>query len=343
MYEHLVRAVNYSAKHTGPHGLPLMGFADWNDCLNLGTRKNRAESVMVAQMLVATAKELANLADLLGKKQDANKFRKLAADFTGRTNKYAWDGEWYRRGYTDDGDPVGSQKNKEGKIYLETQPWAVLSGVASPERALTCMNSVRKHLSTQYGIMILAPAYQDFHHELGSISVYPPGLKENGAIFCHPNPWAMVAECILGRGDLAFQYYQAILPAAKNEIAEIHKTEPYVYAQMIAGKEHKNHGEAKNSWLTGTAAWNFVAATQWILGIRPDYKGLMVDPCIPKSWNRFSVKRIFRGNTYFIKFSNPKGVNKGIANIIFDKKEIKGNILPVGRTGSTHFVEVTMG
>jgi cellobiose phosphorylase len=344
IYEHLTRAINFSTKNVGPHGLPKILFADWNDCLNLDQGKGKAESVMVAQMLVGAANEMARIAALIGKKQDIKKFATIAGKMKKAINKKAWDGEWYVRAYTDGLEPVGSKACREGKIYLETQAWAVLSGAADRERALKCMDSVHKHLATEHGIQVMIPPYSKFHHQLGSIGVYPPGLKENGAIFCHPNPWAMVAECMLGRGDRAYEYYRAILPAARNEIADLQKTEPYVYCQMIAGKHHKDFGEGKNSWLTGSACWNFVAVSQYILGVRPDYRGLLVDPCIPKEWKGFSVKRRFRGSDYYITVRNPDSVSKGVKSVTMDGKKLDGNLLPPDiRSGREHHVEVIMG
>ena len=211
-----------------------------------------------------------------------------------------------------------------------------MSGSADGERAKKCMDSVKKYLATEYGIMLMTPPYSKFYHELGSISIYPPGLKENGAIFCHPNPWAMVAECIIGpRRIRAFEYYKAILPATKNKIPETHKVEPYVYCQMIAGREHKDFGEGKNSWLTGTAAWNFVAISQWILGIRADYDGLTIDPCIPKEWKGFSVRRYFRGSNYFITVRNPNHVSKGVVKMTVDGKFTPGISFLPSRTRRT--------
>jgi len=343
MYEHLAKAIDYSMKNLGPHGLPLMFFADWNDCLNLGGLKNKAESVMVAQMLVAAAREMSCLARISGRSAAIQKYIDIEQQMKEAVNKHAWDGHWYLRGFTDDEKEVGSSKGKEGQIYLETQPWAVMSGVAEGDRAKKCMDSVKKYLATKYGIMILTPPYSKFYPELGSISIYPPGLKENGAIFCHPNPWAMIAECILGRGNQAFEYYKAILPATKNKIPDIHKVEPYIYCQMIAGRDHKNFGEGKNSWLTGTAAWNFVAVSNWILGIRADYKGLIVDPCIPSKWDGFSVKRLFRDCNYFITVRNPGHVCKGIKSLKVDGKSINGNLIPAFSDRKDHYVEVEMG
>jgi len=342
IYEHLARAISFTLKNLGPHRLPKILFADWNDCLNLDQGKGKAESVMVAQMLVAAAYEMSRLAEIIGKKQDAKKYAAIAAKMKKTVNQKAWDGAWYLRAFTDDLQPVGSKKCKEGKIYLETQAWAVLSGTADEKKALKCMDSVYKYLATEHGIQVMTPPYSKFYYQLGSIGVYPPGLKENGAIFCHPNPWAMIAECMLGRGDHAYQYYRAILPAARNIIADIHKTEPYVYCQMIAGKYHKDFGEGKNSWLTGSACWNFVAVSQYILGIRPDYEGLIIDPCLPKNWKGFSAKRHFRGADYYLTVRNPLGVNKGIKSIIMDGKKLPTNLLPITE-GKEHHIEVVMG
>ncbi|OGC33959.1 hypothetical protein A2311_00445 [candidate division WOR-1 bacterium RIFOXYB2_FULL_48_7] len=344
MYEHLARAISFSLKNIGPHGLPKILFADWNDCLNLDQGKGKAESVMVAQMLVGAAYEMAKLANLVGKKEESHKYTHIAEKMKAVINKKAWDGEWYVRAYTDDVEPVGSKSCKEGKIYLETQAWAVLSGTSDIDRGKKCMDSVNKHLATEHGIQVMTPPYSKFYYQYGSIGVYPPGLKENGAIFCHPNPWAMVAECLLGRGDRAYAYYRAILPSARNNIADLHKTEPYVYCQMIAGKFHKDFGEGKNSWLTGSACWNFVAMSQYILGIRADYQGLLVDPCIPKDWKGFSVKRVFRGSTYYITVRNPHHVSKGVKAVILDGERLETNLLPVAaKPGKEHHVEVVMG
>ncbi|MFH1541927.1 MAG: glycosyl hydrolase family 65 protein, partial [bacterium] len=344
IYDHLARAINFSVTHLGPHGLPKIYFADWNDCLNLTHNNEKAESVMVAQMVVLGAKEMINMAELINKKDDVKKFTKIAADMAKKINKIAWDGNWYMRAFDEQEEPIGSSQNKEGQIYLETQAWGVMSGTAEKDQALKCMDAVRKNLWTKHGIILMTPPYEKYIWKYGSICVYPPGLKENGGIFCHPNPWAMIAECMLGRGDIAYEYYKAIQPAARNEIADIHKTEPYIYCQMIAGKHHKDFGEGKNSWLTGAACWNFVAASQWILGIQPEYNGLKVDPCIPKKWKGFSVKRVFRGNTYYITVRNPEGVSKGIKSMTLDNKPLKDNLIPTEKTtGNEHHIEVIMG
>jgi len=343
MYEHLARAIKYSLKNAGPHKLPLAGFADWNDCLNMLGPKKRAESVMVAQMLAGACLEMSRMAAFTGKKTDSKKYLKLFEKVKKQINKVAWDGEWYVRAFDDNKKPVGSKKNHEGKIFLETQGWAVLTDVADKERAVKCLDSVNKHLATEHGIMILQPSFSKFYPELGSISIYPPGLKENGAIFCHPNPWIIIAECMVGRGDRAFKYYKAIAPSEKNKMPDKHRLEPYVYCQMIAGRDHKDFGEAKNAWLTGSAAWNFMAVSQWILGIRADYAGLKIDPCLPSGWDGFEAKRSFRGCDYHITVRNPGHVSKGIKEITVDGKKIKTAFIPHQKGKKSCKIEVVMG
>jgi len=343
IYEHLQRAIEYSWNNTGWHGLPKAGHADWNDCLNLHGPNGMGASVMIAEMFVYCANLLSELAEKSGRVLDVDKYKDMAMEMKERINKDAWDGEWYVRAFDDAGNVVGSKKNEEGKIWLETQTWAVISGVAEGERAIKCMDSVKKYLYTQYGILLFQPAFTKYNPSLGYVTVFPPGLKENAAIFCHTNPWAMIAETIIGRGEIAFKYYKTILPAAINDKADIHWTEPYVYSQMIAGRDHKDFGQAKNSWLTGTTAWNFVAISQYILGIKPTFDGLIISPCIPSKWKGFNVKRVFRGVTYNISVKNPDGVSKGVKKIILDGKEIKGNILPILKDKKEHNVEVLMG
>ena len=343
MYEHLVKALEFTQNHLGPHGIPNMFNADWNDCLNLYGDQKNSESVFVAMMFVYTAKLLAELSGLINKKNDKRKFLNMARSMTKKINDVAWDGNWYARAFTEKKNIVGSKKNKEGRIYLLPQAWAVIANIAPAKNLILAMNSLNKDLATKHGIMLLSPPYSNYSAELGSISLYPKGLKENGAIFCHPNPWAMIAETMLGRGDLAFKYYKSILPAAKNNIAEIRKTEPYVYCQMIGGKDYINFGEGKNSWLTGTAAWNFFAVSSYILGVRAGYKGLIVDPAIPKTWKKFKIIRKYRGVTYYIDIQNPKGVSKGIKKIVVNGKYVKGKIIPPQKNKNISFVEVIMG
>ena len=342
LYEHLIRAVEYSFKNCGRHGIPLLGYADWNDCLNnLG---KEAESVWVAQFLCYATKELAVLAKLIRKEKDCSRLNKLYQKMRRIINRCAWDGSWYIRIFDHKSRPVGSKKCKEGgKIYLNTQSWAVLSEIADNPKALKCMDAVKKNLATEHGIKLLAPAYKTFYPYIGAIGTFAPGLKENAGIFCHANPWAVIAETKLGRGNLAFSYYKRILPAARNAIAHIQKTEPYVYSQFIASDESPEFGRSRNSWLTGSASWNLVAASSYILGIRPDYKGLAIDPCIPKKWTYFKVKRFFRGAIYHIEVRNPEHVSSGIKAIAVDGKNISGNILPLFKPGTSHQVKVIMG
>jgi len=258
-------------------------------------------------------------------------------------NETAWDGDWYVRAFDDSGNPVGSSRRDEGKIYVNTQSWAVISQIAPKERGIQCMNSVIKHLDTKYGIMLLAPAYSRHHPEIGDLTCYVPGLKENASIWSHANGWAILAECMLGRGDQAYEYYKKLAPPTKNRIAEVHQAEPYVYAQTIAGKDHANFGAARQSWLTGTAAWMFKVATNWILGMRPQYHGLLVDPCIPKSWADFKVIRHFRNAIYEIQVENPNHVSKGIKDVTVDGKKLKTSLLPSFADGKKHIVKITMG
>ena len=245
--------------------------------------------------------------------------------------------------FDDNGKVIGSDKSKYAKIWLNTQTWAVMSGVAEGERAVTIMDNVKKYLDTKYGIVLFHPAYKEYEAEVGYVSVYPAGLKENGGIFCHSNPWAMIAETKLGRGGRALEYYKKILPATKNRIADVHQTEGYIYSQFITGRDNPNFGRARNSWLTGTAAWNMVAISQYILGVRPEYTGLLVDPCIPKSWRRYRVRRAFRKAAYDIEIYNPKGLSRGVKTLLVDGKQVKGNVVPDFGDKKTHRVKVVLG
>ncbi len=258
-------------------------------------------------------------------------------------NKSACAGPCYISIIDEYGRPVGSKKCKEGgKIYLNAQSWAVLSEIADNKRALQCMDAVRKNLVTEHGIKLMSSAYKTFYPYIGAIGTFATGLKENGGIFCHANPWAVIAETKLKRADMAFTYYKKILPAARNSIAHIQKTEPYIYSQFIAGDESPAFGMSRNSWLTGSASWNLVAASSYILGIRPDYKGLVIEPCIPAEWDAFKVKRIFRGALYKIEIDNPRHVSCGIKSIEVDGKKITGNTLPVFKDGKSHSVKAVM-
>jgi cellobiose phosphorylase len=244
--------------------------------------------------------------------------------------QHGWDGAWFVRAYDDFGKPVGSEACEEGKIFIESQGMCIMAGIGLKDgKAKKALDSVHKYLATKHGIVLQQPAYSKYYLHLGEISSYPPGYKENAGIFCHNNPWIMIAETMIGNGNRAFDYYTRINPSAREKISDMHRCEPYVYAQMIAGKDAPTHGEAKNSWLTGTAAWNYYTITQWILGIRAEFDGLRLDPVIPSDWKGFTVTRRFRGNTYVIEARNPKGKQSGVKTLLVDGKPIAGNLLPV--------------
>ncbi|MEM2087979.1 MAG: glycosyl transferase [Thermoproteota archaeon] len=360
LYEHLARALQYTLNRLGPHGLPLIGHADWNDCLNLNclsttpeesfqtapdrTDGKTAESVFIGGLFTLAAREMASIAAHIGRSDDAAKYLKLAEEMAGRVLEHGWDGEWFLRAYDAFGVKVGSKECDEGRIYIEPQGICVMAGIGLGDgRAVKALDSVWKHLATSHGIVLHQPAYTRYRVNLGEISSYPPGYKENASIFCHTNPWIMIAETIVGRGDRAFDYYKRICPSAREAISHIHRCEPYVYAQMIAGPDAPTFGEAKNSWLTGTAAWNLVAITQWILGVRPSYDGLIVDPCIPRDWSGFRVTRVYRGAKYVIEVRNDGHVCRGVKQMIVDGKPVGGNIIPIFSDGATHTVTVVMG
>jgi cellobiose phosphorylase len=343
LYEHLKRSIKFTLDNMGSHGLPLLGTADWNDPLNIPGPNNAAESVWVAMFLHKALLELAELCREYCQDKDAQKFAALADKTKAHLNEIAWDGEWYIRAFSDSGGLVGSSQCEEGKIFLNTQSWAVFSQIAPKERAVRCMDSAKKHLDTEYGIKLLAPAYTRYTPEIGSITSYIPGLKENASIWCHANAWAILAECMLGRGDQAYEYFMKLAPPTTNKRAEVHGAEPYVYSQTVAGKDHPDFGWARQSWLTGTASWMMKVATNWILGIRPQYHGLLVDPCVPKTWKKFEVTRSFRNTVYVIKVENPEHVSRGVKSVTMDGKPLKTNLLPVLSDGKKHIVKVTMG
>lgn len=359
LFEHLKRSFYHVVNNLGPHKLPLIGRADWNDCLNLNcfsenpddsfqTTENKegkvAESVLIAGMFVYYGREFEEICKRIGKEDEAKEADKHINNMIDTINKHGWDGEWFLRAYDDNGDKVGSDENEEGKIFIESQGFCIMAGIGVGDgKAKQALDSLKERLLCKYGIVLNNPAYSKYHLNLGEISSYPPGYKENAGVFCHNNPWIIIAETVIGRGDRAFDYYRRIAPAYLEEISEIHKTEPYVYSQMVSGKDAYIQGEAKNSWLTGTAAWNYVAITQYILGIRPDYDGLIVDPCIPSDWEGFKIRRKFRGAVYDIKVSNPDKKSKGIKKLKVDGKEIEGNKVPIFDDGKTHEVEVNLG
>ncbi|MHB1394186.1 MAG: GH36-type glycosyl hydrolase domain-containing protein [Clostridia bacterium] len=359
LFEHLSRAFGYTLNNLGPHGLPLIGRADWNDCLNLncfstnpdesfqtcGNRKGKvAESIFIAGMFVLVGKEYGRLCKLLGYIKEAYQIETEVEKMKDNILKHGCDKNWFLRAYDYFGNKLGSAENEEGQLFIEPQGFCVMAGIGVENGlALRALDSVHERLNTKYGLVLQNPAYSEYKLHLGEISSYPPGLKENAGVFCHNNPWIMIAETRLGRGDKAFEYYTKIAPAYVEEISDIHKMEPYVYAQMIAGKDAPNPGEAKNSWLTGTAAWNYEAVTKWILGIRPDFDGLIIDPCIPKEWDGFSVTREFRNTIYRISVNNPEHVSKGIKSVMIDGRGSTNALIPILSDNSIHDIEIIMG
>ena len=356
---HLKRSFDYIVNHKGPHNLPLIGRADWNDCLNLNCFSEHpgesfqtfgpsegpvAESVFIAGMFVKYGEEYAQLCELMGDQKEADYAREEVAKMYDAVLKDGWDGDWFVRAYDAYGQKIGSKECEEGQIYIESNGFCSLAGIGVKEGlAKKALDSVKEKLDTKYGVMILQPAYTRYHLELGEISSYPPGYKENAGIFCHNNPWVSIAETVIGRGDRAFEIYQKTCPAYCEEFSEIHRTEPYVYSQMVAGRDAKFHGEAKNSWLTGTAAWTFVNVSQYILGVYPTHNGLSIDPCVPKDFGNFELTRKFREGTYNIKVQNPDNVEKGIKSITVDGQAIDGCVIPYVKGKETYDVVVTMG
>jgi cellobiose phosphorylase len=359
LFYHLTVSFDHVVNNLGPHGLPLIGRADWNDCLNLNcfsndpnesfqttenkTEGSQAESLMIAGLFVVYGNEYADLCRYFGKIEEAARAQRQVDAMAEAIKKHGWDGKWFIRAYDFFGNKMGSHENEESRIFIESNGWCTMAGVGQ-EEGLTqkALDSVKKYLDSEHGIVLNYPAFTKYHIEYGEISSYPEGYKENGGVFCHNNPWIIIGETLIGRGDQAWEYYKKICPAYLEEKSELHKTEPYVYSQMIAGKEAFRPGEAKNSWLTGTAAWNFYTISQYILGIRPHYNGLLVDPCIPQHWEGFIVKRQFRGATYQIHIKNPKKSMKGVASITVDGKLMHGNLIPLMPAGKEYHVEVIM-
>jgi cellobiose phosphorylase len=359
LLHHLETSIAYTMAKRGPHKLPLIGHADWNDCMNLNcfsTEPNesfqtagdvegsQAESVMIAGLFLYAARDMADLYRALGQETDAARMDGHYAEMLDAVETSAWDGEWYTRAFDAEGRPVGSKENEEGKIFIESQGWCVLGGAGADNgRARQAMASVHEHLFTKNGVVLQQPAYSTYHVELGEVTSYPPGVKENGGIFCHNNTWIHLGWCLLGEGEKALEYYLSICPSAKQDQIETYRSEPYAYPQMIAGKDASCFGEAKNSWLTGTAAWTFVAASQGLLGIQPDYNGLRIDPCIPKAWKGFTATREFRGVRYNITVENHHGVCKGVAAMIVNGDPVDGNLIPLVDGASEVEVTVRLG
>lgn len=338
VYEHLKRALDFSAEQVGQTGVCKGLRADWNDCLNLGG----GESAMVSFLHHWALQAFIEAADYLGRSDDVKYYSALAEEVRQTCEDHLWDGEWYLRGFTAKGDKIGSRENEEGKVHLESNSLAVLSGTASRDRGLACMDAVDKYLYSDKGIHLVWPAYTKPNDDVGFVTRVYPGVKENAAIFSHPNPWAIIAECRLGRGQRAMKFYDALLPYNQNDQIETRQAEPYSYCQFIMGRDHSAHGRARHPWLTGSAGWAYTAATQWILGIRLAFDGLIVDPCIPGDWDKFQVTRKWREATYNITVKNPQGVEKGVNTITLNGQPVLG-VVPPQEAGTTNAVVVTMG
>lgn len=337
--DHLIRAVEFTHDNTGSHGLPLLGFADWNDPTNLPTG---AESVFIAHQYGVALCNLIQLLDHIEQNEPADRFRHYYDEMKACVNEHCWDGEWYVRYFTHEGEPIGSEANDVGRIWTNAQSWAIMSGYATQDRAEQALRSVNQYLNTCNGIKLSWPGYDHFDPDKGGISTYPPGAKENGGIFLHSNPWVMIAETMMGHGRQALTYYQQINPVTKNDVIDTYELEPYVYAQNILGNEHPQFGLARNSWLSGTASWTYQAATKYILGIRPTYEGLLIDPCIDPSWKEMTIHRTYRGAVYHVHICNPNGVEKGVQTVLLDGVEQPSNILPTMPSGE-YKVDVIMG
>ncbi|MBC8006327.1 MAG: glycosyl transferase [Verrucomicrobia bacterium] len=360
LFDHLTVSFDHVVNNLGPHGLPLIGRADWNDCLNLNcfsndpnesfqttenkTEGTKAESLMIAGLFVIYGRDYAELCTNLGKTAEASRALAEVDKMVEAIKEHGWDGEWFIRAYDYYGRKIGSNENEEGKIFIESNGWCTMAGIGKEEGLCEkALDSVKERLDSDYGIVLNNPAFTKYYIEYGEISSYPAGYKENAGVFCHNNPWIMIGETIIGRGDQAWEYYSKICPSYLEDISELHKTEPYVYAQMVAGKDAFKPGEAKNSWLTGTASWNFYTISQYILGIQPDYDGLKIDPCIPAKWDGFEITRKFRGATYQIKVVNPNHVCKGVGKVTIDGKPYDSNVLPLFEKGTTHSVVIVLG
>lgn len=359
LMEHLRVSFDHVVRNLGPHGLPLIGRADWNDCLNLNcfsndpnesfqttenkTEGSKAESLMIAGQFVVYGRDYAELCRHLGLNEEADRAMAHVDAMVEAVKQHGWDGDWYLRAYDFYGRPVGSHTNKEGQIFIESQGWCTMAGIGLEEGLVErSLDSVKERLDCEHGIVLNNPAFTEYVMEYGEISTYPAGYKENAGIFAHNNPWVIIGETVLGRGDRAWEYYRKICPAYLEDRSDLHKVEPYVYCQMTAGKDAARPGEAKNSWLTGTAAWNWYAITQFIFGIRPGYNGLVVDPCIPAGWDGFAVNRRFRGADYRIEVRNLSHSSKGVKNITLNGTPVAGNEIPAQPSGTQNSVVVEM-
>ena len=358
LFEHLKISMDHVIKNLGPHAIPLIGRADWNDCLNLNcfswdpnesfqtTENNsegsKAESLMIAGLFVVTAKDYVELCQQIGKNDEATRMQKAIDAMITAVKKHGWDGEWFLRAYDFKGNKIGSNENEEGKIFIESQGWCTMAGIGLEEGLCDkALDSVKERMECEHGIVLNNPAYTHYHVEMGEISSYPEGYKENAGIFCHNNPWVIIGETVAGRGNDAWKHYTKILPSyVEEKYQTLHKVEPYVNCQMVAGKDAARPGEGKNSWLTGTAAWMWYTVSEFILGVKPTYNGLLIDPCLPETAKEYSVTRRFRGAEFNIHVTNPNGSQKGIKSLVVDGKPVDGNIVPFSE--GKHNVEVVM-
>ena len=337
VYDHMKRILDFSAKQVGAHGICKGLRADWNDCLNLGG----GESAMVSFLHYWAICNFVELAKKLGRQDDAAYYETMAAAVKKISRQELWDGQWFIRGITAKGRKIGTQADTEGRVHMESNTWAVLSGVADPEQGKLAMDAVDEYLYTPYGLMLNAPCFTVPDDDIGFVTRVYPGLKENGSIFSHPNPWAWCAEAVLGRGSRAMKFYDSLCPAMQNDRIEVRKAEPYSYCQFVSGRDHTTFGEAHHPFMTGSAGWAYYAATQYLLGVRPEFDSLTVDPCIPADWKEFTVDRIWRGAEYRIRVTNPKGVEKGVAEIRLNGETVDS--IPVQAPGSVSEIEVIMG
>ncbi len=338
VYEHLKKILDFSAEQVGAHGICRGLRADWNDCLNLGG----GESAMVSFLHVWALGHFVDAARALGREEDAAHYEAMRAGVAETCRRELWDGAWYLRGITADGRKIGCQADREGRVHLESNAWAVLSGAADGERGRSAMDAVDRCLYTDFGLRLNAPSYTRPDDGIGFITRVYPGVKENGAIFSHANPWAWCAEAALGRGSRAMKFYRALCPAAQNDKIEIRQSEPYSYCQFVMGPDHTAFGRARHPFMTGSGGWSYFAATRYILGVRPQFGGLLVDPCVPADWERFTVTRVWRGAVYHITVENPRGVEKGVAAVTCDGRAVQG-LIPACEAGTSHQVTVTMG
>ena len=337
VYEHMKRILDFSAEQVGATGICKGLRADWNDCLNLGG----GESAMVSFLHYWAISHFLQLAEYLGRTEDVEKYQAMRERVGNVCNRELWDKEWFIRGITKNGKKIGTSEDAEGKVHLESNAWAVLSGAADVEKGKRAMDSVDKYLFTPYGILLNAPSYTVPDDDIGFVTRVYPGLKENGSIFSHPNPWAWAAECVLGRGDRAMKFYNALCPYYQNNMIEIRQSEPYSYCQFVVGRDHTAFGRARHPFMTGSGGWAYFSATRYMLGIRPDFEHLTIDPCIPADWKEFSAVRRWRGAEYDIHVENPDGVMKGVQELYLDGEKVER--IPVMAQGSRHDVRVVMG